>query len=89
MRGCRGPELATRAFHCDLQNSFDNHCTLLVLLLSSASLNVRNFVLNTYFAARSHITFYLHCKLAYRFGGSYQLFGLAHPTLKIAAASLD
>ena len=47
MRGCRGPELATRAFHRDLQNSFDNHCTLLVLLLSSASLNVINFVLNT------------------------------------------
>ena len=44
MRGCRGPELATRAFHRDLQNSFDNHCTLLVLLLSSASLNVINLV---------------------------------------------
>ena len=58
MRGCRGPELATRAFHRDLQNSFDNHCTLLVLLLSSASLNVINFVLNTYFSAQIHTTFF-------------------------------
>ena len=53
MRGCRGPELATRAFHRDLQNSFDNHWTHLVLRLASAALGVRNFVLNTYLAARS------------------------------------
>ena len=52
MRVCRGPELATGAFHLDLEHSFDNHVTLLVLRLASAALDVRNFVLNTYFAAR-------------------------------------
>ena len=89
MRGCRGPELATGAFHSDLENLFENHGTYLVLRLASAALDVRNFVLNTYFAARSHITFYLHCKLAHWFGGTYQLFGMAHPTPELAAASWD
>ena len=31
----------------------------------------------------------MHCKLAHCFGGSYQLFGMAHPTLELAAASWD
>ena len=77
------------AFHRDLENSFENHGTHLVLRLASAALDVRNFVLNTYFAARSHIIVYLHCKLAHWFGGTYQLFGMAHPTPELAAASWD